>query len=93
MRASAGSKLMRSLERTVCTERLTRTEHVNDQPPNPPALLTVEASRQPLHHIIPACMSGYIIFYTLQMRLLLPVEPDDAIAMCAPELSQMAWKT
>ena len=27
--------------------------------PNPPALLTAEASRQPLHQTIPACMMGY----------------------------------
>jgi hypothetical protein len=27
--------------------------------PNPPALETAEASRQPLHQTIPACMMGY----------------------------------
>lgn len=29
--------------------------------PNPPAFETAEASLQPLHHIIPACMMGYSI--------------------------------
>ena len=29
--------------------------------PSPPALLTAAANRQPLHHIIPAWMMGYLI--------------------------------
>jgi len=29
--------------------------------PRPPALLTAEASSQPLHQIIPACIIGYLI--------------------------------
>ena len=29
--------------------------------PNPPALLTVEASSQPEHQIMPACTNGYLV--------------------------------
>ena len=35
--------------------------------PSPPALLTAEASRQPLHHTIPPCMMGYFIPKRLQI--------------------------
>ena len=37
--------------------------------PNPPALLTALASRQPLAHIIPACMMGYGMLKRVVMGL------------------------
>jgi len=35
--------------------------------PNPPQLLTADASRQPEHHTIPACTMGYLIPNNLQI--------------------------